>query len=315
VSCPAQNFVDQILTNNSGQILRRLFHENVREFQQLSNTVNAGIQVTLQSDEQRDRFAVMNNGITVVAKQLKRTGSVFRIRDFRIVNGCQTSYVLFFQRGALGRAHVTIKLIESSDADVMGDIVVATNSQTAIRLGDFDMRSQLQRDIEEFFLSQPFERQLYYQRRAGQYASSGTCSADDRGRAVRRMRIITPPHLARAYMATFLDQASQASRRSQPAIKQVLVGPMCGEDHPAEAGPCDCLASLARSDPAAGGVQVAEVWIVLAGENRPAMQPSPHLASNHSQAHRASVGPSSTPPHEPPRAAACQPDITAGQNP
>ncbi len=83
------------------------------------------------------------------------------------------------------------------------------------------------------------------------------------------------------------------STRSTAARRALVVGcaapfggPMSGMDRPAEAGACDCFASLASSDPAAGarpaptcraqgragGVQVPEAWIVLAGENRPATQ-------------------------------------------
>jgi hypothetical protein len=43
----------------------------------------------------------MNNGVTIIARDLRRTAQKFFIEDYQIVNGCQTSHVLFEQRGSM----------------------------------------------------------------------------------------------------------------------------------------------------------------------------------------------------------------------
>src|SRR5712664_4882979 len=53
-----------------------------------------GAAQTLQSDRKR-RFVLMNNGVTIIARNMTHTGSKFVIEDFQIMNGCQTSHVLF----------------------------------------------------------------------------------------------------------------------------------------------------------------------------------------------------------------------------
>lgn len=59
------------------------------------NPVNSEMKQTLASDTLRARFALMNNGVTIIAKTLRTTGNRFYIEDYQIVNGCQTSHVLF----------------------------------------------------------------------------------------------------------------------------------------------------------------------------------------------------------------------------
>jgi hypothetical protein len=47
------------------------------------------------------RFAVLNNGITIVTRNLRVVGDEVHIRDFQVVNGCQTCHVLFDERSHL----------------------------------------------------------------------------------------------------------------------------------------------------------------------------------------------------------------------
>jgi hypothetical protein len=62
---------------------------------------------------------------------LKQAGGMFTIEDFQIVNGCQTSNVIFDQRAKLDDAMmVALRLIFSKDEDVIESIIFATNQQT-----------------------------------------------------------------------------------------------------------------------------------------------------------------------------------------
>ena len=79
----------KLISDDSGNIVRGLFYDNVRDFQG-DNPVNKEIDDTLKSDE-RDLFVLLNNGITIVAESLSKTGDIFTIEDYQIVNGCQTS--------------------------------------------------------------------------------------------------------------------------------------------------------------------------------------------------------------------------------
>ena len=86
----------KILADDNGEIIRGLFYDNVRDWQG-DNEVNSEIKATLESDA-KSRFVLMNNGITIIARTLQPTGNSFYIEDYQIVNGCQTSHVLFNQK-------------------------------------------------------------------------------------------------------------------------------------------------------------------------------------------------------------------------
>lgn len=129
---PAPEFVS-ILADENGEMTKSLFYDNVRDFQDY-NPVNTEIRQTLESDVHKKRFSLMNNGITILAKTLRATGNRFYIEDFQIVNGCQTSHVLFDQREKLDETiMVPLRLIATQDESVTASIIKATNRQTEVK--------------------------------------------------------------------------------------------------------------------------------------------------------------------------------------
>lgn len=89
---PALEFV-KLVEDEYGQIIKSIFYDNVRDWQDY-NDVNAEIRSTVSNSDQQMRFALMNNGVTIIAKTLRSTGNKFYIENYQIVNGCQTSHVL-----------------------------------------------------------------------------------------------------------------------------------------------------------------------------------------------------------------------------
>jgi hypothetical protein len=194
---PAREVVARLLTDPSGGIRKTLFYENVRDFQDY-NAVNLEIQSTLRDEDRRDRFAVLNNGITIVTRELTTAGDEFRIRDFQIVNGCQTCHVLFGERDALtDGVQVNVRLIESRDEDVISGIIAATNRQTAVSDDDLSGREEFHKHLEDFFAAQSALRRLFYERRSKQYSARSD---------VEKTRIVTRAALTRAYAAMFLGE-------------------------------------------------------------------------------------------------------------
>ncbi|WFE41490.1 AIPR family protein [Micromonospora sp. WMMD998] len=200
---PARKLVENILTDPNGGIRKVLFYENVRDFQGY-NVVNEEIRRTLQDPDRRDRFAVLNNGITIVARELTTAGEDVHIRDFQIVNGCQTCHVLFDQQESLSDGvHVNIRLIQSNDDDVIGGIVAATNRQTAVTEDDLAARESFHKKLEDYFAAHTEAHRLYYERRSRQY--SGTTS-------VERTRVITRGQLTKAYASMVLGEPAGTGR-------------------------------------------------------------------------------------------------------
>jgi hypothetical protein len=108
-------------------ILLNVFEDNVRDFQGDNNDVNGGIASTLNSDDS-EIFSVLNNGVTIVASSISPTGDQFTISDYQIVNGCQTSNVLYNNRTTptINKVYVPVKLIATTDEEVKTRITLAT---------------------------------------------------------------------------------------------------------------------------------------------------------------------------------------------
>jgi len=95
----ARRRVVKLVTDDEGDIRKTLFFDNVRDFQG-DNEVKSRHRTNpdLFGDS---HFCVLNNGITAVAGDLSVTGYRFTLRDFQIVNGCQTSHILHKHRRVL----------------------------------------------------------------------------------------------------------------------------------------------------------------------------------------------------------------------
>ena len=197
----AKDLVKNILSDDAGRLRKSLFHENVRDFLSY-NDVNVEIRATLRDPTRRERFAVLNNGITVVTRGLTVVGDDIHIDDFQIVNGCQTCHVLFEQQDQLTDAvHVSVRIVHSQNEDLINGIVGATNRQTVVTAEDLTVREDFHRLLEDYFFhGRGKDNRLYYERRSRQY--------NDR-KEIEKTRVISRAQLTRAYLAMFLDEPAK----------------------------------------------------------------------------------------------------------
>lgn len=222
---PAREFVG-LLQDENGEIIKSLFYDNVRDFQDF-NPVNSEIKQTLESSELRRQFVLMNNGITIIAKTLRATGNRFLIEDYQIVNGCQTSHVLFSQKELLVDDSVVLPLrvIATQDERVIASIIKATNRQTEVREDQLLAMSDFQKKLEAFFAAYPESRKLYYERRSRQYNNVT---------GIEKTRIVTPGNLIRAYAAMFLGEPHRTTK-NYAALLDRVGKEIFGKDHRLEA--------------------------------------------------------------------------------
>lgn len=186
----------KLLIDNDDKILN-IFDDNVRDFQGENNPVNQLIGGTIAGDKS-ELFSVLNNGVTIVAHSLKTSGNNFTITDYQIVNGCQTSNVLFNHRhlDSVQRLSIPLKLIVTEDEDVKNQITIATNSQTAIKREQLAALSDFQRNLEHYYSSIDSDEKLYYERRSRQYNSDTS---------VKQNRVITIPIQIKSFSAMYLN--------------------------------------------------------------------------------------------------------------
>ncbi len=196
---PASELMKLVVENGSDEVRRSVFEDNVRDFQGVNAPVNSGIRATLRGDHPQ-RFAVLNNGVTIVVRDLRVTANSFRLSDYQIVNGAQTSNVLFANRDALERnadVQVPTRIIQTDNEELITEIVTATNSQTQVRPDELNARAVAERHVEKYFAAQPTPRNLLYERRSKQYDSKGD---------VIKARVVDRYTLVRATAAVFTDE-------------------------------------------------------------------------------------------------------------
>lgn len=189
----------RIIQKENGELNKGLFFENVRDFLGNENTVNQEIANTIKDHEERDRFALLNNGVTIVARSVTPSGDTFKLSQFQVVNGCQTSHVLFNNKDTItDDMYITIKLIETSDVDLSGKIIATTNSQSHVNKEAFATIRPYHRSLEDFFNAmRSTSYEYYYERRPHQY--------DDRD-DIRQSRIVSAPSLIQAFISVALEE-------------------------------------------------------------------------------------------------------------
>lgn len=201
----------KLISDADGGILRSVFVDNVRDFQG-ENPVNEDIAKTIL-DGLFDQFVLRNNGITIVARDVRVTSSQYILEDYQIVNGCQTSHVIFANKDEItGELYLPIKLIHTDIEDVAQSIIKSTNKQTPVEDNDLLALTQFQRDLEDYFSGFNDDLKLYYERRAKQYAHSN---------GLEKGRITTIGSQLKSFASMFLDSPHQAGRYQGTLLKAV----------------------------------------------------------------------------------------------
>lgn len=194
----------KLISDNDGNLRRNLFYENVRDFQGESNTVNSEMSETINTDTLQDKFILLNNGITIVAKHFKYLGSNdYEIREFQIVNGCQTSNIIFHNRDKILASTsflIPIKIIHTNNNELITRIIRATNRQTPVPEEAFITLEKFHKRLQEFYIhiSNELPEKIYYERRSKEYSNS-----DQR---IDKARIVNLHSQIRTFASVFLTE-------------------------------------------------------------------------------------------------------------
>lgn len=204
-----------MLSDGDDRIRSSIFEQNIRAFLGDENPVNKKIKKSLEDSLDHDKFAILNNGVTIVTPEAKvQRGKIF-VRDFQIVNGCQTSHVLFRSRQSVSdNIWIPVKVIQAENPDVLAQVVEATNSQSDVAESQFVSIRPFVQKVEAYFNSfdneEEADRRVYFERRTKQYA----------GQRIGRKRLFDIERLARAYVAMFMDLPHLAARYPTQTFKE-----------------------------------------------------------------------------------------------
>lgn len=194
--------------NIAVDINKSVFFDNIRDFDPDSR-INNEISSALARGEKHD-FVFRNNGITVVAKSIDRTGDRFRIEDYQIVNGCQTSHILFNNRTSLDEVYVPFRLIGTKDDDFISSIISGTNRQNPVREEQFWALRPFMKNLEEYSKSLDPEQRIFFERRENQF----------RGQKIEKARIVQPSTMMKVVAASLLNQPNRSARDYRTIITE-----------------------------------------------------------------------------------------------
>ena len=195
---PGDEFM-KLVSTDEGDLNRELFYDNVRDFQG-HNPVNREIGTTISDDQHRNTFPLLNNGITIIAGDMRRTGDVFQIQDFQIVNGCQTTHILFQHKEFVGPdIFIPVKIVATQDSQVVNEVIKATNRQTEVLPEALESLTPFHKELEDFYLTRETTRasaeRIYYERRSKQYVLDN----------VHPTNVVTLARQIQSFIGMFLD--------------------------------------------------------------------------------------------------------------
>lgn len=223
VLMPARELVDII--SDGDELKKGIFDSNIRDFQGYEdNRVNSEINSTINS-EGKDKFGFLNNGVTIVGKSLIKKRDKFLLKNFQIVNGCQTSNLLFENKDILtDKMWVNVKVIISESDDVINKIVKATNSQTVVEEVHLQAMSEYQLHLESFYQTYRFNNEeLYYERRLGQFNSEN---------GMEKNKVVSIEEQIKSFAAIFLDSPHKSSRYYGSLLEDIEKKIFLGDHEP-----------------------------------------------------------------------------------
>ena len=200
---PASEYL-KLIIDDEDNFRQNLFYENVRDFKGIDNKVNSEIAKTIKNESFNDKFILLNNGVTLVAKNVDTNfqGGEVRVINYQIVNGCQTSNVLYINRALIQKntsLMVPVKLIECQDSEITNAITKATNNQNPVPEEAFIALEEFPKELQKFFDSKPESapNRIYYERRSREYEYTKP--------KINQMQIFHLHKLIRAICAMFID--------------------------------------------------------------------------------------------------------------
>lgn len=161
-----------LIVDENDRLRRHLFEWNVRDYQG-NVEVNKGIRESLTSADSPE-FWWLNNGVTILCSEATSAGKSYSLSNIQIVNGLQTSHEIYdvLKNRPTAEAEnrmLLVRIIVTADAVTRDQVIRATNRQTAVSDASLRATDDVQRQIENYFLTKGW----YYDRRKNFYKNDG----------------------------------------------------------------------------------------------------------------------------------------------
>jgi len=200
----------KLIIDDNEELQKSVFYDNVRDYQG-ENSVNLEIAESINNEP--EKFVLLNNGVTIICKQLTSVRNKFTLTGYQIVNGCQTSHVLYYNRLKNESVlQIPVKIIETEDEETVNRIIKATNRQTEVTDEQLMALNEFHRKLEAYYNTYTGNKKLYYERRSKQYNAVTN---------IEKVRIVSISMQIKAAAAMFFDNPHLASRYYGKLVKSI----------------------------------------------------------------------------------------------
>jgi hypothetical protein len=163
---------NNLIVDENGRLRRHLFEWNVRDYQG-NVAVNQDIRKSLTVPDSPE-FWWLNNGVTIICSDATSAGKTYSLSDIQIVNGLQTSHEIYEALRSnptpeTEERMLLVRIVVTGDAATRDKVIRATNRQTAVSDASLRATDDVQRNIENYFLTEAW----YYDRRKNFYKNEG----------------------------------------------------------------------------------------------------------------------------------------------
>lgn len=193
----------KLITDDADDLMQGIFYDNVRGYLG-ENPVNKEIIATVEDPKKYVQFPILNNGITIVTRTMNSSGDKFKLADYQIVNGCQTSHVLYKCRDKIDKnMMIPIKIVNTVSPELVNSVIRSTNRQTQVLDEAFESLKEFHKQLQEYYETYNEENRLYYERRSHEF---------DNEKKLKRYNVITLPVQLQAYMSMFMEEPHSMHR-------------------------------------------------------------------------------------------------------
>lgn len=225
---PVSEFL-KLIKGQDGNIRKNLFYENVRDFQGENNAVNTEIASTLLNPNQIDQFLLLNNGVTIVTKSFINLRSTeYEISDYYIVNGCQTSNVIYQNIEKIenpSSLNIPIKIVHTTDNNIITNLIRSTNRQTPVPDEAFVSLEKFHKRLQEYYkrYGETGHEKIYYERRSKEFSNSEN--------RVEKQRIINLHAQIRSFISVVIGEPQLVMSNNPTSILKEHKSKMFQDDH------------------------------------------------------------------------------------
>ncbi|WP_320174088.1 AIPR family protein [Maridesulfovibrio sp.] len=212
ILCYADEFIN-VFKNSDGSLRKTVFSDNVRDFQG-ETSINKEIVKTIK--EEPAKFILLNNGLTVVCDDFKPRNRTIKITNPQIVNGCQTSHVLYYAHKEgfnISGVPLVVKIISTKNSGIANQILRGTNRQNIVYNEAFETTKPFHKELEAYFEAMKFnETSYYYERRSKQFQTSLN---------IKQHQKINFRSLIQSFTAVFLKMPNISYKHESKLIEEV----------------------------------------------------------------------------------------------